>query len=205
MSQSALQGQYAGPRERRGEESGSVAAERRKESGVYVVVNRAGIKIKGEFVKHVMSPEGGWRDLARPLTVFAGVAERIRNVLSTSPRTLEQPLRPKWPRPCEEMFEYLARHAPFELAPHLVDPQYSAGLRARAARAGRFIPSTTVALRLLLPLLDQQPPIVREGAIYGLVPHRTAEVVKRLREIATDQTTTDGVRATALEVLEDDE
>lgn len=112
--------------------------------------------------------------------------------------------RSRWQRPCEAMFRFLAENAPEQLRPHLTRTDYSAGLRARAVEAAGEISETGVAVELLLPLLGASEPIIREAAVYALHSHKTDVVLERLQRLAADPYTTAGVRAAAIEALEED-
>ena len=97
-----------------------------------------------------------------------------------------------------------AHGRPEALAQHVQNSRHTPGLRARAAEAAGDIPDTSVAVSLLLPLLDDAEPIVREAAIYGLQRHLVDEVRERLRRLVEAPDTTEGVRMAALEAIEDD-
>ncbi len=104
---------------------------------------------------------------------------------------------------CEDEFQYLAEHAPLRLL-HLVQT----GLRARpdlltfAAEAMARIAHTPLAVMALLPLLHSEHAIVREGAVYGLMPHlrHSMEARTALRDLA-GRDASPGVRSAAEDAL----
>lgn len=139
-----------------------------------------------------------WQPVARWEGAMQSSAQApIQFLLSIEPSGASEAL------PCEDLFRQLARLRPLELARHLHCSSYSAGLRARAAEAAGDIADTQTAVSLLLPLLSDAAPIVREGAIYGLERHLIPEVRQRLKALVDASDTTDGVRSAALEALDE--
>lgn len=140
------------------------------------------------------------------------VAARTR-VVSEPPRssapieatsdTTNRAQEPSWDAPCEEMFEYLAHTHP----QRLLDLIRAGGLEYydltfAVEIAGRITDSDAVR-KALLPLLSHPQPVVREGALYGLAPHRDESVNARIRYIA-DHDPSHGVRRAAVAMLDDD-
>ncbi|SRR6266568_2229249 len=111
------------------------------------------------------------------------------------------PLLFKWGSYCEGLFEDLAKLAPKELA-YLVSGNV---LRPTdltfAAEILGSVDDRALVVRTLLPLLDHESALVREGAIYGLSAHMTPEVTTRLRQVA-QLDPSPGVGTAAHEALE---
>jgi hypothetical protein len=107
-----------------------------------------------------------------------------------------------WSEPSESMFEYLAAHAPRDLmrlvGSNSLDPT---SLTFAAEIAGRVADGAAVR-RALIPLLNDDSPLVREGAIYGLRDHADDVVLQRLRELAASDKSP-GVRRAAGDTLND--
>lgn len=72
---------------------------------------------------------------------------------------------------CEDEFVFLAEQNPGKLAELIRTLQGRPSLLTFAAEAAGRIANTSLAVAILLPLLGQPDPVVREGAIYGLMPH----------------------------------
>ena len=99
---------------------------------------------------------------------------------------------------CEALFERLARFHPTRLARLVSEAHLSPGKLTYAAEALGSIVDEHLAVRTLLPLLRTHPsPMVREGAVYGLVvfAHRTD--VRQALEHAAQHDPSPGVREAA--------
>lgn len=105
------------------------------------------------------------------------------------------------PKLSEQLFLDLAKSDPRALERCLLEAEMSPGLRARGAEAAGKIADEKIAIPLLLRLLENNDPVVREASIYGLEHHLTTEVRARLTEIVNDPATTRGVREAAIEAL----
>jgi HEAT repeat protein len=108
----------------------------------------------------------------------------------------------QWSDVCESMFEFLAEHYPGEILKLVSSTVLSpATLTFAAEVAGRT--SNSQALRAtLMPLLDHESPLVREGAIYGLRDHADDIVVKKLKVLAQSDPSA-AIRQAASEALVD--
>jgi HEAT repeat protein len=82
----------------------------------------------------------------------------------------------------------------------LKSPLEPALLTHAAEIAGQHLPSATV-VPVLLDLLNHPSPLVREGAVYGLVAHEEGDVSAALRALA-EQDPSPGVRTAARDALE---
>ncbi len=108
----------------------------------------------------------------------------------------------RWPDVSEAMFDYLALHFPMELL-SLVSSEVLAPptLTFAAEIAGKVSDSQAVRAALV-PLLDHESALVREGAIYGLRDHIDATVAKKVRALAKHDPSP-GVRQAASDTLDD--
>jgi hypothetical protein len=108
----------------------------------------------------------------------------------------------KWSEVCEEMFEFLADHFLTDLF-NLV----SAGtlsppaLTFAAEIVGRTSDGQAVRA-ILLPLLEHESALVREGAIYGLRDHADDAVVRRIELLASSDPSP-AIRQAARDTLEE--
>lgn len=108
----------------------------------------------------------------------------------------------RWKEPCEGAFEFLAlNHAEQLLRLIALEKLAPADLTFAAEIAGRLADSDAVR-RTLVPLLDQQEAVVREGAIYGLTRHLDQEVRERLLELAAKDPSA-AVRTAAADALDE--
>jgi HEAT repeat protein len=102
---------------------------------------------------------------------------------------------------CEAMFEFLASHYPADLlklvSANVLSPP---ALTFAAEIAGRTTVGQTVRAALL-PLLDHESPLVREGAIYGLREHADTGVIMRLRTLA-ESDSSPAIRQAASDTLD---
>jgi HEAT repeat protein len=100
----------------------------------------------------------------------------------------------------ENELRRLASETPERLLALLRDPTTDiVTLTFGAEIAGRFI-NTNDTRDVLIVLLSHGDPVVREGAIYGLVHHLDDEICALLR-FARDSDESPGVRAAAAEAL----
>jgi HEAT repeat protein len=105
-------------------------------------------------------------------------------------------------RPSENQFRHFAEHEPETLLDLLRRRALSPGFLTYAAEiAGRNIPTVEV-VPVLLPLLQDPSPLVREGAVLGLEEHRTPEVLAALSEVARLDASP-GVRAAARSAVDE--
>lgn len=74
-----------------------------------------------------------------------------------------------------------------------------------AAEAAGRISDVEAAVKALLPLLEHQSPLVREGTIYGLSRHVGRDWVRMRLEFVAKNDPSPGVREAAKETLEDDD
>lgn len=106
--------------------------------------------------------------------------------------------------PCEEMFERLVEEDPRELVRMIESGDLRPSDLTHAAEIAGRIPDSDLVRPALVRLLNHASPLVREGAIYGLVPHWSAEVATQLQLMSGDDPSP-GVREAASEVLENAE
>lgn len=98
---------------------------------------------------------------------------------------------------CENTFERWAKEDPARLVLALTDGKTPNYLLTYAAEiAGNALPSGVV-VPALVALLSHESAVVREGAIYGLGDHESAEVLALLADIAEGDPSP-GVRCAAL-------
>ena len=102
---------------------------------------------------------------------------------------------------CEAMFEYLSSRFPKELlklvSSTVLPPP---ALTFAAEIAGRTLSSEAVRA-VLVPLLNHENALVREGAIYGLREHADDSVIEKLRGLAA-RDLSPGVRQAASDTLD---
>jgi hypothetical protein len=106
------------------------------------------------------------------------------------------------PPPSPSVFEQYAKMEPSILNAYLNDEQLTSGMRARCAESLGLATDSGLVRQLLLPLLGSAPPLVQEGAVLALERHIDVEVRERLEQLVTDPSTSAGLRATVIEVLE---
>jgi len=82
-----------------------------------------------------------------------------------------QVIGPVWPVPCEELFQQQALSAPGELVRALQEQKLEDANLSFAAEAAGQLADRRQAIAALRSLLHHRSAIVREGAIYGLMPH----------------------------------
>jgi hypothetical protein len=112
-----------------------------------------------------------------------------------------QKLNARWRQPCEEMFEYLAEVYPTQLIALLgCNRLVAANLTFAAEITGR-IENSVLVRSALLPLLEHDHPVVREGALYGLAKHLDEEIRRRILLVGTNDPNIE-VRQAANDVLE---
>lgn len=108
----------------------------------------------------------------------------------------------RWSDVCEAMFEFLVEHYPCEILKLVSSTVLSpAALTFAAEAAGRTSNSQAVRTTLM-PLLDHESPLVREGAIYGLRDHADDIVVKKLNGLAQSDPSA-AIRQAASDTLAD--
>lgn len=103
--------------------------------------------------------------------------------------------------PSEENFARLALEAPETLVVLLVSNMLRPSDLTFAAEAAGQISDSEMVRAPLLALLNHEAALVREGAVYGLARHLSAEVRTRLQEVAGNDPSP-GVREAARETLE---
>lgn len=107
-----------------------------------------------------------------------------------------------WTEPCEAMFEFLSDHFEADLLALVSSRKLSApDMTFAAEMAGRAGDSRAVR-EVLLPLLDHESSLVREGAIYGLREHADGNVVTRLSALSQDDASP-AIRRAASDTLAD--
>jgi hypothetical protein len=136
---------------------------------------------------------------------FVRKPRRITEVESypASPSTLDVPEATRFEEHCDEEFRFLASNEPRRLL-ELIEN----GLRDRpelltfAAEAAGHIGLTPWVIEALLPLTGDKEAVVREGAIYGLIPHleRSIKARETLRCMAKGDPSP-GVRSAAQDAL----
>jgi len=112
--------------------------------------------------------------------------------------------RPTWSSSCEAMFIWQARHEPEALLGSIRGGGLAPyDLTFAAEHAGYIL--TLDAERVtsaLIPLLDHESSMVREGALYGLARHPSDDVIERIRRCASNDPS-ETIRSVAADVLED--
>lgn len=91
---------------------------------------------------------------------------------------------PRWPAPCEAVFELLADRYPADLARLVSSGRLEPHDLTFAAEAFGQISDGELVRKVLVPLLDSPSSVVREGVIYGLQRHLDEEARARVRTIA---------------------
>ena len=105
----------------------------------------------------------------------------------------------EWPEPSEVAFEKIATDNPSILEKWMLSGQLSAAHKSLAAEMlGKMGGEGSV--ETLLRLLDDESPLVREGAICGLAYNLREDVVDRLRRVVGEDPI-EGVRDAAKDVL----
>lgn len=106
--------------------------------------------------------------------------------------------------PSERWFEQLVETEPSTLLRLIASSRLAPEHLTFAAELAGRIPNAALVAEFLVPLLTHAHPVVREGAIYGLVPHLTQSTRAReaLHVISTNDVSP-GVRAAAIEALAD--
>lgn len=102
---------------------------------------------------------------------------------------------------CEETFEELAKNNPNILVKLIIQKKISSEDLTFAAEALGQIQDSNKVRATLLPLLNHNSPIVREGAIYGLANHINNDVKLKLEYIIKNDNSK-GVKQTAIDILE---
>jgi len=147
------------------------------------------------------------RSQGRGVTRVVGLNDRkvevrvpVDDPFSVLPENVRAELKSRWRRPCEDLFSYLAERHPDTLLLLIEKGDMApADLTYAAELAGRIVGSQGVLLRLLA----DGSPVVREGAIYGLA-ERLAGGVSGVREKLLRVASRDpspAVRAAAAAVL----
>ena len=96
--------------------------------------------------------------------------------------------------------ERLSREDPTALLDLIESGTLEPTLLTFAAEYAGISSDSTHVTRVLLPLLDHEKPYVREGALYGLARHRTADALNGLARIASTDAVSE-VREIAAEAL----
>lgn len=103
----------------------------------------------------------------------------------------------------EKELEELARSKPNELAALIVTGQLTPpDLTFALEILGRDVTNEELVLPCILPFLDHESAIVREGAVYGLSHHMTAEV-KAALVVGYRKEISQAVKQAISDVLED--
>jgi HEAT repeat protein len=108
----------------------------------------------------------------------------------------------QWTVPCEAMFEDMAYHSPNSLIELVRSGALSPGNLTLAAQWLGEI-KTDQAKELLFELAENERPLVREGAIYGLSIYGGADALGVIKRHATEAEPSRGVRAAAGDILDE--
>ncbi len=104
---------------------------------------------------------------------------------------------------CEDEFEYLARENPADLV-RLMNEELASkpALLTFAAEALGSVRDSRFVMQTLIPLLNHQEPVVREGAVIGLMGHTASSIEVRtaLRQRAA-RDESPGVKAAIVDAL----
>jgi len=91
----------------------------------------------------------------------------------------------KWPQPCEEAFIYIANKNINQLANIIrYSNLASYDLTLAVEYFGNAIEDSNAARDILIPLLQNDSALVREGVIYGLENHINEEVINIFAEMS---------------------
>lgn len=104
----------------------------------------------------------------------------------------------------EETLEWMAKNDPSSLLELIRSGLLAPPILTYAAEIAGIIDDPMAVQEALLPLLDHQDAVVREGAIYGLASHLDALVRVKLRSIALADTS-QAVREAAKSALGDED
>ena len=106
----------------------------------------------------------------------------------------------RWREPCENAFEFILQVDPEQLANLINSKVLRPGDLSFAAEILGQAQSSRLVRSTLLPLLEHPESVVREGAIYGLIPHLDSETVLRLSHVGRSDVSA-GVRAAAKDAI----
>ena len=130
-----------------------------------------------------------------PLTVSSSPEESSEQ--STASNT-----SPSLAKPCDALFEHLARVQPDQLIRLIRSGDLGGADLASAAEIAGIVSDSKLVVPALLPLLRDPLPMVREAAVCGLSNHLTEEVRSELARVSeTDPSA--AVRETAASVLDE--
>jgi hypothetical protein len=90
----------------------------------------------------------------------------------------------KWSKPCEAVFEFLSLEDPKSLAKIIQEEPLEASDLTFAAEHMGNCEDTALVKKTLIPLLNHNEAVVREGAIYGLANHLDSVVKYKLFKIS---------------------
>lgn len=108
----------------------------------------------------------------------------------------------RWTDVCEALFEYLAANFPGDLLNLVTSGILAPPATTFAAEIAGRLSNSEAVRTALLPLLDHERALVREGAVYGLREHADSAVVARLRWLA-EHDASPGVRQAAHDTLDE--
>jgi hypothetical protein len=134
------------------------------------------------------------------LTLPPGPAGR-RSAFDLLPHSIAAELRASWKSPCEAAFDHLADRYPLELLRIVQSGNLTPVDLTLAAESVGLIPSGPDVRSCLQPLLKHGDPLVREGALYGLMSHLDEATKEQIRRLAEGDKSW-AVRTVAQELLE---
>lgn len=137
--------------------------------------------------------------LAHPLEL-----RRVPPPFSKLPPQVGYALLDRWQRPCEAAFEWLAERHPESLLTLIKTGSLAPTDLTFAAEIAGSLPDAAATRAALLPLLDHEDAIVREGAIYGLASCLDDAVRERLTFVV-EHDRSRAVRNAAAAVVRDDD
>lgn len=135
---------------------------------------------------------------ARPLEL-----RRVPPPFNSLPPEIGYALLDRWQRPCEAAFEWLAQNHPKALLRLIESGSLAPADLTFAAEIAGTLAEQPAARAALLPLLDHDDAIVREGAVYGLASCLDDSVRERLK-VASGKDRSRAVREAAIAALSDD-
>lgn len=116
-------------------------------------------------------------------------------------QSVREILTKKWSGPCEAAFEFLSINYPAQLIRLMKLARLEAADLTFAAEIVGDVHDHSAVLSILLPLLEHDEAVVREGAVYGLSKHLDGTVREALGRIAEIDPSC-VVRRAAIDVLE---
>jgi len=130
-----------------------------------------------------------------PMTVSSSPDESGESSTSSS-------TSPSLVKPCDALFEHLARVEPMQLMRLIRSEQLADADLAAAAEIAGSIADSDIVVPALLPLLHDSLPMVREAAICGLSNHLMDEVRREIARLSNEDPSA-AVREVAASVLDE--